>query len=460
MDDACNSKYVRDLVQWSQTTPDVEITHLIIHSRASNKSGGRINKLIRSVFTKGIGATADRFLSKLFMRATSVVERKLLSRSEVDRDHLSVYELGVLNKINIHPTISKSGFVYRFSDAEIERISSLELDVLVRCGSAILRGGILGAAKYGVWSFHHADNKINRGGPAGFWEVFHEDDATGFTIQRLTEELDGGDIMMRGHVQTQYYYLLNQAALYRKSNHYMKLLLSRLARGSRPDILNSTPYSERLFRDPDARSAAAYFIRLLRRLLVNNWNKLRGVDDRWDVGFVRSSWRDAVLWRGTRLTSPPNHYLADPFVLSRSGSDYCFVEDFDYQSGKGNIAVYKLGGGNYERLGTALDEPFHISFPYIFDFDGELYMCPESAQDQSVRIYRCIDFPLNWELAKVVMKGVSAVDSMLFEHCGKWWLFTNTDPARFHDYFELSVFWADSPLADNWQPHSQNPIYV
>jgi hypothetical protein len=460
VDDTCDSKYVRDLVEWSKTTPDVGITHLIIHSRKSNKSGGRISKLTRSLFTKGIGATTDWFFSKLFMRAISVVERKLLDRSDLDRDHLSVYELGVPNQINIHPIISESGFVYRFSDADVEHISSLGLDVLIRCGSGILRGGILGATKYGVWSFHHADNRINRGGPAGFWEVFHEDDATGFTIQRLTEELDGGDVMMRGHVQTQYYYLLNQAALYRKSNHYMKLLLSRLARGSHPNILDSTPYSERLFRDPDARSAAMYFIRLLRRVLVNQWNKLRGIESCWNVGFVRSGWRDAVLWRETRLPNPPNRFLADPFVVSRSGSDYCFVEDFDCQSERGKIAVYILGSGAYKRLGTALDEPFHLSFPYIFEFDGEFYMCPESAQDKSIRIYRCTDFPLKWELAKVIMKDVSAVDSMLFEHGGKWWLFTNTDPARFHEYFELSVFWAATPLADHWQPHAQNPIYV
>ena len=44
----------------------------------------------------------------------------------------------------------------------------------------------------GVWSYHHGDNRVNRGGPAGFWEVFEQWDVTGSILQVLSEELDAG----------------------------------------------------------------------------------------------------------------------------------------------------------------------------------------------------------------------------------------------------------------------------
>ncbi len=49
-------------------------------------------------------------------------------------------------------------------------MKDLNCDVLIRCGKGILRGDILYAARHGILSFHHADNRINRGGPPGFWE--------------------------------------------------------------------------------------------------------------------------------------------------------------------------------------------------------------------------------------------------------------------------------------------------
>src|SRR5262249_31526783 len=158
--------------------------------------------------------------SRMMFRIILKIERFLLNRAERHRDHLDEFDLSKIipSQIVISPIVSKSGFVYRFAADDIETLKSLNLDLMIRCGGGIFRGDILKAAKLGIISFHHADNRINRGVPAGFWEVYFRQDTTGFTIQRLTEELDGGDVLMRGHVQTQYYYMLNQAALYDKSS--------------------------------------------------------------------------------------------------------------------------------------------------------------------------------------------------------------------------------------------------
>jgi len=48
--------------------------------------------------------------------------------------------------------------------------------------------------------------------------------------------------------------------------------------------------------------------------------------------FTQAAWRNAVLWRGTRIENPPSHFLADPFIVSKDGKEICFVEDFDYKN--------------------------------------------------------------------------------------------------------------------------------
>ena len=99
--------------------------------------------------------------------------------------------------------------VYRYAQEDIKRIKELNLDLLIRGGSRILRGDILDVCPNGVISFHHADNDINRGGLPGFWEVYDKSPRTGFVIQRLKDELDGGDVLYKGFVSTWWFYSLS-----------------------------------------------------------------------------------------------------------------------------------------------------------------------------------------------------------------------------------------------------------
>ena len=88
-------------------------------------------------------------------------------------------------------------------------------------------------------------------------------------------------------------------------------------------------------------------------------------------------------------------------------------------------------------------------------------MCPETSEKREIRIYKCLEFPLRWQLEKVIMKDVAAVDSILFEREGRWWMLTNIDPAQWGDFsMELHLFWANSPLDDHWTPHPLNPLII
>src|SRR2546430_1420718 len=121
--------------------------------------------------------------------------------------------------LSVQP-ISK-GFVDRFAPEDIARIREANIDVLFRFGFRIIRGEILSCAKYGVWSFHHADNREYRGAPPGFWEMYEGNPVTGSILQVLTESLDGGRVIYRSHSATDFgslYLTLNP--LYWKTSEF------------------------------------------------------------------------------------------------------------------------------------------------------------------------------------------------------------------------------------------------
>src|SRR5437016_5781577 len=105
-----------------------------------------------------------------------------------------------------------------FSENDLDAIRSAKLDVILRFGFRIIKGEILRAAKYGVWSFHHGDNDFYRGGPALFWEIWETNPVSGSVLQILNEQLDGGQVIYKSLASTHRYSLfLNRNAVYWKT---------------------------------------------------------------------------------------------------------------------------------------------------------------------------------------------------------------------------------------------------
>ena len=103
-------------------------------------------------------------------------------------------------------TIKKGPFSQYFTNEDVAYIKSKNLDFIIRFGFGIIRGEILNSARYGIWSFHHGDNQKYRGGPPGFWEIYHNDNVTGAVLQRLTDKLDAGIILKQGYYNTVKHY--------------------------------------------------------------------------------------------------------------------------------------------------------------------------------------------------------------------------------------------------------------
>lgn len=454
------SPYLHELALWASTQPDVSLTHLILQDLPPAPVQSRLQKLQSVYANGGSRAVINRLLWALLYRY-EVFRLKRIGK----QGHFARHDIAPLvpEIIRVTPTISKSGFIYRYPPEAIDAIRAEGFDVLLRGGSGILRGDILTAAQLGVLSFHHGDNRVNRGGPPAFWEVLRRELTTGFVIQRLDDELDGGAVYVRGNFTTLPSWMLNQMQLYQRSNHFLKQLLLDIANtGQLPAPLPSLPYAHALYRLPGIRAQLSYLkAQVMDKLNVRVEHHVLRRTLNWGVAFQRRDWRTLVMHKAIRIDIPEGHFIADPFVITREGRDYCFVEDYDYAAKRGHVSAYELGDDKATALGVVLREPFHLSFPYLFEHEGMLYMIPESASNRDIRLYECVNFPREWKLVRTYMRDVSAVDSMVFRHGEHWWLFTNINPiAQGEHCSELYAFYSDDPIHGEWMPHAQNPLIV
>ena len=151
------------------------------------------------------------------------------------------------------------------------------------------------------------------------------------------------------------------------------------------------------------------------------------------------------------ITDVPAVFVADPFIVQNETDWYMFFEVLNRNSRKGDIALAKSNDGFHWEYGQIiLSEPFHLSYPYVFEWQNEYYMIPESAEANAIRLYKAENFPTKWSYVKTLIQG-NYGDASVFYYNQRWWLFA----AKGND--TLYLFFADDFMGP-WQAHPMNPI--
>ncbi|KAK4431074.1 Glucosamine inositolphosphorylceramide transferase 1 [Sesamum alatum] len=156
----------------------------------------------------------------------------------------------------------------------------------------------------------------------------------------------------------------------------------------------------------------------------------------------------------------PSNFVADPFLYLQGDVLYMFFETKNSITTQGDIGVAQSidKGATWQLLGIALDEDWHLSYPYVFDYNGNIYMMPEGSEKGDLRLYRATDFPLKWTLDKIILKR-PLVDSFIIPHEGKFWLFgSDNSGIGTKRNGRLEIWHSSSPLGP-WKPHKKNPVY-
>jgi hypothetical protein len=163
--------------------------------------------------------------------------------------------------------------------------------------------------------------------------------------------------------------------------------------------------------------------------------------------------RNPVLSAGD-VTDVPARFVADPFMLKVDSQWHMFFEVLNNQNDRGEIGLATSGDGlqwRYRKI--VLREPFHLSYPYVFRWQDDYYMIPETLGANAVRLYRAASFPTGWTHIKDLIPG-SHADPSIFRWAERWWLFTCPTPYQ-HDSLAL---YSAADLTSDWTPHPMSPL--
>jgi hypothetical protein len=403
-------------------------------------------------------------LYDLYLRLDARMKRPNDPVARIDCKHL----LSGIEIIHVEP-IGKN-FVHRFPTDVLGKIRAKDLDVLIRFGFNILRGDILKAARYGVWSYHHGDNEFYRGGPAHFWELYEGSPLSGVILQVLTEELDAGLVLCKSLFATERTLSVsrNRYTSYWGSSDLMIRKLNELHQLGWDYLLENAippaPYRGKraLYKAPTNRDVLPWLGPILlkkaisypfRKNTVQHWRIACRVD-----GKKLSDLDSDSDFSGFRWIDPPRgHFWADPFAFEHEGKCWAFFEDYSYEDKRAAIVCAEVS--SQSTLGPpllCLHHPTqHYSYPHIFRAGSEIFMIPESSDSNSIDLFRCREFPHQWKRETTLLQG-RFVDTTIWEHEGLWW-FTTTTAQPSASTGCLLLFYSESITGD-WHFHPANPI--
>jgi hypothetical protein len=420
--------------------PNVEIVLLIAEEEINPVAPSLSNKISNYPFRNFCWRYYKRFRLKMPAFETVSLEKELKS----------------VPLISCKPEL-RGKYSQHFSAADIEKVRSHQPDVILRFAFNILRGEILAVAKYGVWSYHHADEQLIRGGPAAFWEIYKRMPVTGAILQRLTEKLDAGIILRKGYFPTVFHsYKENLSQLLDGTRSWMKQAIIDIANEQSPAVSGTAIETKApVFYFPRNFQMISFRWKLFVNKLKFHFHELFQ-PEQWNIGILDQT-PAAVLANGISgkiewLPQPKsNEYYADPFGWKQNDELKIVFEKYDYKNRKGILASSDAKGN----IKTLLEAKVHLSYPFVLarkdENENNHVIIPESWSAGNVF---CFDSS-NPKNGKILIENIKAVDSTPVQFNGRWWLFC-AQAGTFNNS-ELFIYHADE-FEGPWMPHANNPV--
>ncbi len=155
-----------------------------------------------------------------------------------------------------------------------------------------------------------------------------------------------------------------------------------------------------------------------------------------------------------KKTSP--YQYADPFLFKDNQNNiWCFYEEKCEQS-SGTLKCINLKQPTIEYV-IDLSLDIHLSFPYVFEDQGIIYMIPETFEINEVCLYESVDFPTKWKNVGQLLSG-PYVDSYIFNFGNQYFLFSTLKTGD-EEKYRLELYFSNNVFGP-YRLHSKSPIQV
>ncbi len=354
-----------------------------------------------------------------------------------------------IQQLRVTPTkVGKSSEELNMED--IQGIKSKNLDFIIRFGFGIIKGEVLNSAKWGIWSFHHGNEQEFRGGPPGFWEIMKGQKTQGVILQRLGEKLDAGKIILkREYAVISHSYIENVSKLMVQSADMPAQAIKMMATGSLIiDEIKTIPTKAPIYKYPSNLQFVKFLFILLKNKIKFSWIRLMRQEN-WIIGYRLLNEENYKFIAPAR----DGEYYADPFSFCDEQKNYIVAEHYSYRTKKGTIVLIQPG---QRQTKTIIEKDTHLSYPFIFEENGIIYLMPEESNDGKLNLYKWNSTNKTFEFYTTILE-LPCIDASILKHDGTYYLFLGLKGLLPN---EKLFIYHSTQLEGPYSPHMANPVKV
>ncbi|MBI3139677.1 MAG: hypothetical protein HYZ15_13955 [Sphingobacteriales bacterium] len=322
----------------------------------------------------------------------------------------------------------------------------------------------------GIWSIRLGNGAYEAAALPAFGEVMNDEPVTGSSLWVQFPGQNNALKVYDGYSNTVPYSIKNNLCVQAwKASTFLAYRLKELLSLGKESFIKKYSSAMQSGR-PGLRAYAEVpgNLRMAALIIRNAWRYLRYKrkskfqSQRFTLLFQRGDFNGHPpdLGAFTVLEPPAGCFWADPFVSTAGNEHYLFFEEFSYSRNKAHISLLKLdASGKFSKPEIVLDKPYHLAYPFLFCWQDEHYMIPDTSANHTVELYKATRFPRQWELQCLLLKDTLLIDPTLWLENDTWWLFgCAAGPAHTSTNDQLLLYYSRDLLSGNWTPHPQNPV--
>lgn len=404
-------------------------------------------------------------LGEVILKKQISIEKKRYLSNLKTVNNKEIFEyLKSIPTIEVKPKRDGDSDIFNVEDSK--KVKEFNLDVILKHGFKFISGKILNSAKYGIWLLVHSDISLKKGGFPGFWEALLKKSVVGVSLLQLSSNFSKGKTIDKAYYNPNYRSFVITNNIVKESSVSLLLKNLRILEKNGKIVIKGTVDLGSLSKTPDLYYAGRYLFNFYNNYISGRIRSLTSEkkvrDQNWTLFIGKGSFMDAYLSQLIPVKTPKDEFWADPFLFKYLHEYYVFFESYSYKIKRGKICCGRVKNDQLVDVVDVLNLDYHLSYPYIFMEDGNIFMIPETGGNRRLEIYKCKKFPDQWDLYSTAFNGDVIQDTTLFIDKKKQkWLFLNKVIGPNVDRTsELYIYKVDSLKLNKIEPHKQNPVII
>ncbi len=349
---------------------------------------------------------------------------------------------------------------------DMEVLKNAHLDALVNLSSQKIEEEIVQLFPFGMLTLRHNKDVLGNSLPYSFWELLKRSSTLEVIIEQTQYNSRTEIVLDRAFFNPHWSVVRSDNIILEGSvSLFMKTLenLSKRSSHERVNVPESLSKQNGIGLIDVSRYCLRFYFRLFQKFSEAIYVKIFGWHYQcWTLFIGQGSFLESDLFKLKPMKLPKNEFWADPFLFKNKRNTYVFFETYCYKAKKGKISCGLLENGKLINVQDVLERDYHLSYPFIFEDNGEIYLMPETVENKRLEVYKCVRFPDSWELYTTAFEGEMVADAFFYrDFSNQNWLFVNKKPIESLPLnTELYIYRVDSVKLEVLEPHAQNPVII